>query len=76
MVHILFGEDLIGTRSNRFDGMFNYIFIFQEFRFTAFQSFPPALELYYQIGETIEPENKIREYDLMIWQRDGRVGAK
>jgi len=48
----------------------------QEFRFTAFQSFPPALELYYQIGETIEPENKIREYDLMIWQRDGRVGAK
>ena len=47
--------------------------IFKEFRFTAFHSFPSALEFYYQMGEAIEPENKIREYDLMVWRRDGRL---
>ena len=33
--------------------------------------YPWALEVYYQIGEIVEPENRIREYDLNIWQKQG-----
>ena len=41
--------------------------IFQDFRLVARDSYPPLLETYYQIGETIDPDNRIREYDQMIW---------
>ena len=43
------------------------ISIFQDFRLVARDSYPPLLETYYQIGETIDPDNRIREYDQMIW---------
>jgi len=39
----------------------------QDFRLVARDSYPPLLETYYQIGETIDPDNRIREYDQMIW---------
>jgi hypothetical protein len=32
--------------------------------------------MYYKLGEGIEPENKIREFDLMVWQREGRLEMK
>ena len=49
---------------------------FQDFRLTAYHSYPWALEMYYKMGEAIEPENKIREFDLMVWQREGRLEMK
>ena len=42
----------------------------QEFRYTVGQTFSPALEYYYKIGETIDPSNRIRQYDQLIWKRD------
>jgi len=53
-----------------------HISIIQENRFRAYNSFPWALEFYYTIGETVEPDNKIREYDMMIWQKQGRLQIK
>lgn len=43
----------------------------QEFRYTVGQRFSPALEYYYQIGETIDPSNRIRQYDQLIWEKNG-----
>ena len=51
-------------------------FFSQDFRLTAYHSYPWALEMYYKMGEAIEPENKIREFDLMVWQREGRLEMK
>ncbi len=43
----------------------------QEFRYTIGQTYSPALEYYYQIGETIDPSNRIRQYDQLIWEKNG-----
>ena len=55
----------------------------QDFRYEASHTYPPLLEAYYSLGETIDPGNKIRwgtvnyqqllirlfrEYDEMIWR--------
>jgi len=45
----------------------------QECRFKAYNSYPWALEAYYQLGETIDPQNCIREYDLQSWRDSGRL---
>ena len=42
----------------------------QEFRYTVSQTYSPALEYYYKIGETIDPSNRIRQYDQMIWEKN------
>lgn len=63
-------------------GLFGSYFVWrklnrdQDFRLTAYHSYPWALEMYYKMGEAIEPENKIREFDLMVWQREGRLEMK
>jgi len=38
----------------------------QEFRLEAYKKYPPLVEMYYQIGETIDSNNQIREFDQMI----------
>ena len=44
--------------------------ISQEFRYTVGQTYYPALDYYYKIGETIDPSSRIRQYDQQIWNRD------
>ena len=44
--------------------------ISQEFRYTVGQTYYPALDYYFKIGETIGPSSRIRKYDERIWKRD------
>ena len=55
----------------------------QDFRYQASVTYPPLLEAYYTVGETIDPNNKIRfvppvisllhltpvfrDHDLLVW---------
>ncbi len=32
-----------------------------------------VLELYYQLGETLNPELKIRESDIRLWREQGKI---
>ena len=34
------------------------------------QTYYPALDYYYKIGETIDPSSRIRQNDQQIWKRD------
>ena len=43
-----------------------YFLSLQEFRLEAYKKYPPLVEMYYQIGETIDSNNQIREFDQMI----------
>ena len=60
-------DQVLCDRALRCYDVYVIILIFQDFRLVARDSYPPLLETYYQIGETIDPDNRIREYDQMIW---------
>ena len=49
-----------------------YWLLLKEFRFQILNQYPTILEAYYQVGETIDPANKIRDYDHMIWSQDAK----
>ena len=45
---------------------------FQTFRQATLQRAPYILELYYMVGEAVEPDNRIRDWDKQVWAESGK----